>query len=62
MTGVHNGVIAMADPHPSYTSLEIIDGAYAKDEQPFLVMVDELNYEQNLGLFYVLQWGQGFTV
>ena len=59
VTGVHNGVIAIADPHPSYTALEIIDGAYAKDEQPFLVMVDELNYEQNLGAILRSSMGAG---
>jgi 23S rRNA (guanosine2251-2'-O)-methyltransferase len=59
VTGVHNGVIAIADPHPSYTTLEIIDSAYARNEQPFLVMVDELNYEQNLGAILRSSMGAG---
>ncbi len=59
VTGVHNGVIATADPHPSYTALEIIDAAYDKGEQPFLVMVDELNYEQNLGAIMRSSMGAG---
>lgn len=59
VTGVHNGVIAIADPHPSYTTLEILDGAYDKNEQPFLVMVDELNYEQNLGAILRSSMGAG---
>jgi len=59
VTGVHNGVIAIADPHPSFTALEIIDRAYAQNEQPFLVMVDELNYEQNLGAIMRSSMGAG---
>ena len=59
VTGVHNGVIAIAEPHPSHTTLEIIDDAYAKNEQPFLVMVDELNYEQNLGAILRSSMGAG---
>lgn len=59
VTGVHNGVIAIAEPHPSYTTLEVIDKAYEQNEQPFLVMVDELNYEQNLGAILRSSMGAG---
>lgn len=59
VTGVHNGVIAFADPHPAYTALEIIDKAYEDNQQPFLVMVDELNYEQNLGAILRSSMGAG---
>jgi len=59
VTGVHNGVIAIAEPHPSYTTLEVIDKVYEQNEQPFLVMVDELNYEQNLGAILRSSMGAG---
>ena len=58
-TGVHNGVIALADPLPSLSTEELLDQVYAKDEFPFLVMVDELNYEQNLGAIMRSSMGAG---
>ena len=58
-TGVHNGVIALAEPLPSPSTEALLDGIYAKDEFPFLVMVDELNYEQNLGAIMRSSMGAG---
>jgi len=47
--GVHNGVIAFADPLPEFTTEELIDESFQKDEHPFFLLADELNYEHNLG-------------
>lgn len=45
VTGVHNGVIAEADPFPDLTVRELLDA----HRDPFLVLVDEVQYEHNLG-------------
>ena len=45
-TGVHNGVIALADALPVYTLKQLLDEIYAKDEFPFFVLADEIQYEQ----------------
>ena len=37
-TGVHNGVIAIADALPVYTLKQLLDEIYAKDEFPFFVL------------------------
>ena len=58
-TGVHNGIIAFAEPLPSYSTAEILEKAYEKGKQPFLVMVDEINYEQNLGAILRSSMGAG---
>ena len=58
-TGVHNGIIAMADPHPSHSTVEVLEAVYANGEQPFMVLVDELNYEQNLGAILRSSMGAG---
>jgi len=49
-TGVHMGVIAFARP-PSLatTTKELLRSCRSKGESPFLVMIDDLVYEQNLG-------------
>ncbi|MFN7145161.1 MAG: TrmH family RNA methyltransferase, partial [Myxococcota bacterium] len=44
LTGVHNGVIAEADPLPEPTVRELLE-----IPAPFLVLVDEIQYEHNLG-------------
>lgn len=58
-TGVHNGVIAYAEPHPSITTKELLDSVYQKNQQPFLVMADEMNYEYNLGAILRSSMGAG---
>jgi 23S rRNA (guanosine2251-2'-O)-methyltransferase len=58
-TGVHNGVIAYAEPHPSITTKQLLDSVYEKNQQPFLVMADEMNYEQNLGAILRSSMGAG---
>lgn len=44
-TGVHNGVIAEADPLPQPTLKELL----TEKPWPFLVLLDEIQYEHNLG-------------
>lgn len=56
LTGVHNGVIAEADPFPEETVREVLDRLPA----PFLVVVDEVQYEHNLGA--ILRSGLGAGV
>ena len=58
-TGVHNGVIALADPLPTYTLEQLLDEIYAKDEFPFLILADEIQYEQNLGAILRSAMGAG---
>ena len=61
-TGVHNGVIAFADALPVYTLKQLLDEIYAKDEFPFFVLADEIQYEQNLGAILRSAMGVEFTV
>ena len=58
-TGVHNGVIATADPLPRISISDLLDRVYKKNEHPFLVLADELNYEQNLGAILRSSMGAG---
>ena len=55
LTGVHNGVIAEAEPFPEYTVAEIIVSV----SEPFLVLVDEVQYEHNLGAILRSALGAG---
>ncbi len=48
-TGVHNGVIAFADPLPHPTLKEVLDAADGAGRDPFVVLLDEVQYEHNLG-------------
>lgn len=45
ITGVHNGVIAEADPLPELSVRDVLDAV----AEPFFVLVDEVQYEHNLG-------------
>jgi 23S rRNA (guanosine2251-2'-O)-methyltransferase len=45
--GVHNGVIAWAEPLPRPTLKQVIDALGAHD--PLFLLLDEVQYEQNLG-------------
>lgn len=45
---VHNGVVADAEPLPQHSVNSLLD-ELADATDPFLVMVDELSYEHNLG-------------
>ncbi len=57
---VHNGVIAAVEPLTSLTTLQLIDGLFASGEDAFLVLADEIAYEQNLGA--ILRSSLGFGV
>jgi 23S rRNA (guanosine2251-2'-O)-methyltransferase len=57
---VHNGVIAEAEDLPSYTTANILDAAFDARKDPFVVLVDEVSYEHNLGA--ILRSGLGFGV
>lgn len=48
-TGVHNGVIAFAAPLPRHTLKEVLDRVDAEGRDPFIVLLDEVQYEHNLG-------------
>jgi 23S rRNA (guanosine2251-2'-O)-methyltransferase len=54
-TGVHNGVIAEADPFPEMTVRELL----ASTPEPFVVLVDEVQYEHNLGAILRSALGAG---
>jgi 23S rRNA (guanosine2251-2'-O)-methyltransferase len=54
-TGVHNGVIAEADPLPELTVRDLLEA----HPEPFLVLVDEVNYEHNLGAILRSALGAG---
>lgn len=54
-TGVHNGVIADADPLPELSLREVL----AANRDPFLVLVDEVQYEHNLGAILRSALGAG---
>jgi 23S rRNA (guanosine2251-2'-O)-methyltransferase len=59
VAGVHNGVLAWAEPLPVQTLREILDGVFAKGELPFIVLLDEVNYEHNLGAVLRSAMGAG---
>ena len=47
--GVHNGVLAWAEPLPGYTTQGLLSELERASEEPFVVLVDEASYEHNLG-------------
>lgn len=57
LTGVHNGVIAEAEPFPERSVAEVLD----ETPEPFLVFVDEVQYEHNLGAILRSALGAGVT-
>lgn len=58
-TGVHNGVIAEADPLEAPTVAALLDQLFAEGKQPFVVLVDEVQYEHNLGAILRSALGAG---
>jgi len=58
-TGVHNGVMALAEPLPSYTVQQLLDELFERGELPFLALVDEVQYEHNLGAVMRSAMGAG---
>ncbi len=59
LTGVHNGIIAEAEELPAYTVAGLISELYRKDQLPFFVLVDEVQYEHNLGAILRSALGAG---
>jgi 23S rRNA (guanosine2251-2'-O)-methyltransferase len=59
VTGVHNGVIAEVDPLPRWTTADLLDTIEARGEAPFLLVVDEVRYEHNLGAIMRSALGAG---
>lgn len=55
VTGVHNGVIAEAEPFAEMTVRELLDQVAS----PFVVLVDEVQYEHNLGAILRSALGAG---
>lgn len=55
---VHNGIIGEADDLPSLTTDRLLDDLFGRGRDPFLVLVDEVSYEHNLGA--ILRSGLGF--
>jgi 23S rRNA (guanosine2251-2'-O)-methyltransferase len=54
-TGVHNGVIAEADPFPDVSVRDLL----RQHDEPFVVLVDEVQYEHNLGAILRSALGAG---
>lgn len=59
LTGVHNGVIAEAVPRRTPTVAGLLDELFERGELPFLVLVDEVQYEHNLGAILRSALGAG---
>ena len=59
VSGVHNGIIAYAEPIELFRTEDLIDHAFASDDVPFFLLADELSYEQNLGAILRTAAGAG---
>ncbi len=46
---VHNGIIGFAEPLPAHTLSEILDRVAEAGRHPFVLLLDQVQYEQNLG-------------
>ena len=57
---VHNGVIAEADELESFTAKGLLDKLFNDGVYPFILLVDEVAYEHNLGA--ILRSSLGFGV
>ncbi len=57
---VHNGIVALAEPLPSWTTRQLLDDVFDAGRLPFLVLADEVNYEHNLGA--IMRSGLGFGI
>ncbi|NOY27548.1 MAG: 23S rRNA (guanosine(2251)-2'-O)-methyltransferase RlmB [Oligoflexia bacterium] len=58
-TGAHNGVIAEAEPLPEFTVVSLLGDLAWRKQDPFLVLVDEVQYEHNLGAILRSALGSG---
>ena len=59
ITGVHNGIMAEAEPLPDWTVTARLNDCYERGLEPFFVLVDEVNYEHNLGAILRSAMGAG---
>jgi len=59
VSGVHNGVIAFADPLPEISLRTCLESLDALGVDPFIVLVDEPQYEQNVGAILRTALGTG---
>lgn len=59
ITGVHNGILAEAEPLPDWTVTARLNHCFERGEHPFFVLVDEVNYEHNLGAILRSAMGAG---
>ncbi len=46
---VHNGVIGFAEPLPAPSLKDVLDRVSREDREPFVLLLNEVQYEQNLG-------------
>jgi 23S rRNA (guanosine2251-2'-O)-methyltransferase len=60
-SGVHNGVIAWAVPLPAYSTQGLLSELEREGKEPFLLLVDEISYEQNLGAILRSALGAGVS-
>lgn len=56
---VHNGIIAEAEPLPEWSVTARLNAVLDAGEHPFFVLVDEVNYEHNLGAILRSALGAG---
>ena len=59
LTGVHNGVIAEAEHLPGWTVNARLNYCFEQGVDPFFIVVDEVNYEHNLGAILRSAMGAG---
>jgi len=49
LTGTHNGVMAFAEPRPELSLKQALDELIPRKADPFVLLLDQVQYEQNLG-------------
>jgi 23S rRNA (guanosine2251-2'-O)-methyltransferase len=59
ITGVHNGIMAEAETLPDWTVTARLNHCISMGVHPFFVLVDEVNYEHNLGAILRSAMGAG---
>jgi len=59
ITGVHNGILAEAEPLPGWSITSRLNDCLERGVDPFFVLVDEVNYEHNLGAILRSAMGAG---
>jgi 23S rRNA (guanosine2251-2'-O)-methyltransferase len=58
-TGVHNGIMAWAEPLPEWSTHALLDELLGQGKAPFFVLIDEVQYEHNLGAVLRTALGAG---